>query len=140
MGPTFGSGHSLLGRENLYYFGILVLYESTNCVLLCFVGRQLPNAENHCIRWILLITREVSSICNVVFFIFQKTSNVNSRLKICLRIYSRAGLLNSNLNYLVTMTYPKTKLKVQNFALQTNLKASAGHIWPIFCMSVLVEK
>ncbi len=42
-------GHDpLLGRQNLCFSTIIVIYGSPNCVIFCFVGRQLPNVENHC--------------------------------------------------------------------------------------------
>ena len=45
-----GRGHLLLGRQNSRYRSVIVTHGSPNCVLLCFVGRQLPNVENHCSR------------------------------------------------------------------------------------------
>jgi len=37
----------LLGHQNLCFSAILVIYGSPNCVIFCFVGRQLPNVEHH---------------------------------------------------------------------------------------------
>ena len=42
-----GRGHLIVGRQNIVYGTILVVYGSPNCVLFCFVGRQPPNVENH---------------------------------------------------------------------------------------------
>ena len=35
---------------------ILVLYGSANCILICFVDRQLPSVENHLSKWQLGFT------------------------------------------------------------------------------------
>ena len=53
-GPFLGRRRSLLGRQNLCYSSILVVYGSPNCVLFCFVGRQLSNVVNHCSRCYLI--------------------------------------------------------------------------------------
>ena len=45
-----GRGHLLLGRQNLCYSTIIVLFGSPNCVFMYFVDCQLPNVENHCVR------------------------------------------------------------------------------------------
>jgi hypothetical protein len=46
--PLLGRRHLLLGRQNLCFSTIIVKYGSPNCVIFCFVGRQLPNVENLC--------------------------------------------------------------------------------------------
>jgi hypothetical protein len=50
--PIFGSQALtlLLGRQNLCFSTMNVINGSPNCVLFCFMGYQLPNVENHCIR------------------------------------------------------------------------------------------
>ena len=48
--PLLGRGHLLLGRQNLEFSSHLVLNRSPNCVFSFFLGRQLPNVENHCSR------------------------------------------------------------------------------------------
>ena len=45
--PLLGRGQLHLGRQKQCYSSIIVIYGLPNCVLLCFVGRQLPNVENH---------------------------------------------------------------------------------------------
>ena len=45
--PHLGRVHLLLARHNLCFSTIIVIYGSPSCVLLYFVGRQLPNVENH---------------------------------------------------------------------------------------------
>ena len=45
----------LLGRQNLCFSTIIVIYLSPNCVSLYFVGRQLPNVENRCPRQVVFI-------------------------------------------------------------------------------------
>ena len=45
--PLLGREHLLLGRQNLGYSSILVVYGSPNCDLFCFAGRQLSGVENH---------------------------------------------------------------------------------------------
>jgi len=48
--PLMGRRHLLLGRQNLCFSTMNVKNGSPNCVIFCFVGRQLPNVENHCSR------------------------------------------------------------------------------------------
>ena len=48
--PLLGRVHLLLGRQNLCFSTIIVIYGSPNCVFLSFVVRQQPNVENHCSR------------------------------------------------------------------------------------------
>ena len=48
--PLLGRIHLPLGHQNLYFSAIIVIYGSQNFVLLYFVGRLLPNVENHWIR------------------------------------------------------------------------------------------
>ena len=43
--PLLGRGLLLVGRQNLCYSTVIVIYGSPNCIILCFVGRQLPNVE-----------------------------------------------------------------------------------------------
>ena len=46
--PVLGRVHLILGRQNLCFSTITVIYGLPNCVLLSFVGRQLLNVEKHC--------------------------------------------------------------------------------------------
>ncbi len=45
--PIWGRRHLLLGRQILCCSTINEINGSPNCVIFCFVGRQLPNVENH---------------------------------------------------------------------------------------------
>ena len=47
LDPLLGRVHLILGRQNLWFSTLTEIYGSPNCVLLSFVGRQLPNVENH---------------------------------------------------------------------------------------------
>ena len=63
--PFLGRVCLLLGRQNLCFIAIIVIYGSPNCVLLSFVGRQLLNVENHCSRGI------GSTKCHMILLHFQ---------------------------------------------------------------------
>ena len=45
--PLSGRLHLVLGRQNLCFSTIIVIYGSPNCAFLYFVGRQQPTVENH---------------------------------------------------------------------------------------------
>ncbi len=45
--PHLVHRHLRLGRQNQCFITMIVIYGSPNCVFFRFMGRQLPNVENH---------------------------------------------------------------------------------------------
>ena len=89
--PLLGRGQLLLGRQNLCYSTMIVLFGSPNCVFLCFVGHQLPNVENHCFR-ATVITPYLTWLIPTSLLLNHKCTKIPTNAPLALRMWNEFSM------------------------------------------------
>ena len=87
-------GHLLLGHQNLCYSRITVVYEYPNCILYCFVGRQLLNVVNHRLRGTFLFRSIKEKLKNPEKTFESFPSRLLCRIKRCFVVKAIKSRLN----------------------------------------------
>jgi len=130
--PFLGRRYLLLGRQNLCFTAMNVINGSPNCVLFCFMGRQLPNVENTDLETHIFV---FSFHQNSIKITFLGNSGISAN---ACNIYNKISFSNLNLHWSLLLIIQVTLCYMRFLVLDWNSDISKERILKFTYLSGLV--